>query len=259
MAEYTYDGSQDPEFIASLEAEQADSERIGGELMDAEQGLLAGKFQSAADLERGYLELQQLLGKKGAPAPEADEPTEEEPTEEPTEEDEEVDVAAYLADEFATNGELSAETLEQLSQFDAGSVAQLLLAAGVTEQAQPLSEDDQLQLQGIVGTPAEYGQMISWAKDNVPQPEIDAFNQVINRGNPESVYFAIQALNGRYRAEAGYEGRLIDKTRPPAGKGDVFRSQAEVQRAMNDPRYDTDEAYRTDVFNKIERSTGLEY
>ena len=110
-----------------------------------------------------------------------------------------------------------------------------------------------------MGTPAEYGQMVSWAKDNIAQPEIDAFNAVINRGNPESVYFAIQALNGRYRAEAGYEGKLIDKTRPPSGKGDVFRSQAEVQRAMNDPRYDTDEAYRIDVFNKIERSTGLEY
>jgi hypothetical protein len=35
---------------------------------------------------------------------------------------------------------------------------------------------------------------------------------------------------------------------------DVFRSQAEVVRAMNDPRYDNDPAYRNDVFTKLDRS-----
>jgi len=36
---------------------------------------------------------------------------------------------------------------------------------------------------------------------------------------------------------------------------DVFRSQAEVVRAMNDPRYDSDPAYRHDVFDKLDRSS----
>jgi hypothetical protein len=36
--------------------------------------------------------------------------------------------------------------------------------------------------------------------------------------------------------------------------GDVFRSQAEVVQAMNDPRYEKDEAYRNDIFQKLERS-----
>ena len=35
---------------------------------------------------------------------------------------------------------------------------------------------------------------------------------------------------------------------------DGFRSQAEVVRAMSDPRYDTDPAYRQDVYDKLERS-----
>jgi hypothetical protein len=35
---------------------------------------------------------------------------------------------------------------------------------------------------------------------------------------------------------------------------DGFRSQAEVVRAMSDPRYDNDPAYRQDVYNKLERS-----
>ena len=44
-------------------------------------------------------------------------------------------------------------------------------------------------------------------------------------------------------------------TGKPAKSGsDVFRSQAEVVAAMDDPRYDKDPAYRQDVFNKLERS-----
>jgi len=39
-----------------------------------------------------------------------------------------------------------------------------------------------------------------------------------------------------------------------AQQADVFRSQAEVVRAMADPRYDNDPAYRNDVFEKLERS-----
>ena len=51
----------------------------------------------------------------------------------------------------------------------------------------------------------------------------------------------------------GYEGNMV------TGRGaretqDVFRSQAEVVAAMNDPRYDKDPAYREDVFNKLSRS-----
>ena len=42
------------------------------------------------------------------------------------------------------------------------------------------------------------------------------------------------------------------------GKGarttDAFRSQAEVVAAMSDPRYERDEAYRQDVYDKLERS-----
>ena len=34
----------------------------------------------------------------------------------------------------------------------------------------------------------------------------------------------------------------------------AFRSQAEVVAAMGDPRYERDEAYRQDVYDKLERS-----
>ena len=42
--------------------------------------------------------------------------------------------------------------------------------------------------------------------------------------------------------------------KPPSNSGDVFRSQAEVVEAINDPRYDRDPAYRNDVLMRLERS-----
>jgi hypothetical protein len=48
------------------------------------------------------------------------------------------------------------------------------------------------------------------------------------------------------------EGELIQGK--PARSTDVFRSQAELVRAMSDPRYDSDPAYRQDVIAKLEQS-----
>ena len=55
-----------------------------------------------------------------------------------------------------------------------------------------------------------------------------------------------------YENENGYEGRVLTGKAAKAEVG--FRSQAEVVAAMQDPRYDKDEAYRADVFAKLERS-----
>jgi len=47
--------------------------------------------------------------------------------------------------------------------------------------------------------------------------------------------------------------------KPPQNNTDVFRSQAELVRAMNDKRYDRDPAYRQDVIQKLERSDNLNF
>ena len=47
---------------------------------------------------------------------------------------------------------------------------------------------------------------------------------------------------------------------PQAAKaGDNFRSQAELVRAMSDPRYENDPAYRQDVIDKLDRSDNLQF
>ena len=47
-----------------LTADEQESLAIGEKLAEHEQQLLAGKYKSAEDLERGYLELQKRLGDK---------------------------------------------------------------------------------------------------------------------------------------------------------------------------------------------------
>jgi hypothetical protein len=74
----------------------------------------------------------------------------------------------------------------------------------------------------------------------------------VESGNVAAINLALQALYYRYTDAMGYEGDMIQGK--PAQSMDVFRSQAEVVRAMNDPRYESDPAYRQDVFNKLDRS-----
>ena len=60
---------------------------------------------------------------------------------------------------------------------------------------------------------------------------------------------AAQGLKSQYEIANGFEGQMLTGKGAP-NKTDVFRSQAEVIQAMNDPRYDKDPAYRNDVFEK---------
>ena len=60
MAQLTYDPSpaDQPEFSE----EEQDSLRVGEELQQQQNQMLAGKFESAEQLEKAYLELQQKMG-----------------------------------------------------------------------------------------------------------------------------------------------------------------------------------------------------
>ena len=47
---------------------------------------------------------------------------------------------------------------------------------------------------------------------------------------------------------------LFKHCRGSAESNAIFRSQSELVQAMNDPRYDNDPAYRSDVMTKLENS-----
>jgi len=116
-----------------------------------------------------------------------------------------------------------------------------------------LTEAQAKQLFEMVGGEKAYQSMITWAGQNLTKQEIAMYDSVMGKGDPNAIFFAVQALNSKYSEAVGNDGQLLTG-RGTADTTDVFRSQAELVQAMSDPRYDRDPAYRQDLINKLERS-----
>ena len=116
-----------------------------------------------------------------------------------------------------------------------------------------LTEDQAQQLYKMVGGEKAYQSMLEWAGQTLSKEEIEMYDSVMGDGNANSIYFAVQALANKYTEAVGSEGQLLTG-RGAAESNAVFRSQSELVQAMNDPRYDNDPAYRSDVMAKLENS-----
>ena len=95
--------------------------------------------------------------------------------------------------------------------------------------------------------------MLNWARTNLSQEEISAFDSIVNTGSVGAIRIAAAGLKAQYDAANGVEGTMYTG-KAPKSNGDVFRSQQELVRAMSDPRYDNDPAYRQDIIEKLDRS-----
>ena len=228
-------------------AEELDSLAVGEKLAEQEQQLLAGKYQSAEELERGYLELQKRLS-----SPAEEEPQVEEAPE--AEEEEEIEVDGDLFDaimESYRTGEWDDNLVEEVGKMDPIDVANMFLTKqGEAQQTAVATEEDVTQIQESVGGMNEYQTMIQWASGNLSEQEINLYDAAMDRGDPLTMFFAAQALNSRYQDAVGYDGEMLTGS-APRNTGDVFRSQAELVAAMSDPRYDKDPAYRQDIADKL--------
>ena len=245
----------DPDAPEFTEDEQ-DSLEVAEKLGQEENELLAGKYKSAEDLEEAYLELQKKLG--------SDDDDEVEDTtldEDEIEYDEDVvagiETIQSASDEYYENeGALSAETMEKFGQMDSRDLVEAFMA--IQENSDPsanypdLSDAEMNTVYNSVGGEEQYEQLTSWAADNMDDRALDAFNSIIDQGNPTAIQLAVAGMKAEYDNQEGYEGRML--TGKAARATDGFRSQAEVVRAMSDPRYDRDPAYRQDLYDKLERS-----
>lgn len=247
----TYDPTpaDQPEF----NEEEQDSLQRGEELAEAQNEMLAGKFQSAEELEKAYIELQKKLG--------SNEPEEETEEAEPEEEVEETPAAQSLitdaSSEFAESGELTPETLAKFNEMSSQDLVEAYMAMNLNkepaqQEAVDLSESEVNSIKNYAGGEDNYAQLMQWSSENLDQETIAGFDAIVERGNTQAIKLAIKGLMSEYENENGYEGRML--TGKAARTQDVFRSQAEVVAAMADPRYDKDPAYRQDVFAKLEQS-----
>ena len=261
MAEtLSYDNTPDTEVLS---AEEQNSLEVGEKLVAEQEGLLAGKYKSAEELENAYLSLQKKLGQ--TEEEEVDYESTDEGYEEEEGSDEEVSENAPAInlindaseEYYANDGQLSEDTIEAFSSMSSQDLVNAYIEIQQNNpqasQGVELSESQVNQVQNACGGEANYNSVIDWAAQNLTDDAINAFDSVVDSGNPMAISIAFKGLQNEYNEANGYEGRML-QGRAASSAGETFRSQAELVSAMGDPRYDTDEAYRDDVLRKLDAS-----
>ena len=240
-----------PEFTEDEQNSLEVAEKLGQE----ENELLAGKYKNAEDLEEAYLELQKKLGSDDDDA-EVD--TEKDDTEDVEYSEGATLIATASQEYFDNEGQLSQETMEKFTEMSSTDLvnAYMEIRANNPEvdqgESRDLTEAEMNKVYNSAGGEAEYTNLTGWAAENLAKNKMDAFNSIVERGDAVAIQIAVAGLRSEYENAEGYEGRMLQGK--AARTSDGFRSQAEVVRAMSDPRYDRDPAYRQDLYDKLERS-----
>jgi hypothetical protein len=282
MSEIIFDAT-DPDVVAARQAEEARMLENGSKIIEEQEaaaeekyrrsqvdaedsGQYAGKFKSAEDLEKAYLELQKKLGSKEDQTTNESEAEDDSAPDSAPEEEEKspvakrVDFLKEASEEYYSNdNELKPETIQKLKEMPSEELIEAYLELqknNPVAKAQPLSEDAAKSIVDSVGGQEAYNETLAWAADNLKPEEVAAYDNVVNSGNKDAIFFAVQALNQRYKDSVGFEGQQVSGRAPKAAiKG--FRSNAELASAISDPRYRNDPAYRYDVEQKLAASGDL--
>jgi hypothetical protein len=152
---------------------------------------------------------------------------------------------APMSREFAETGDISDKSYKMLEKR---GIPRELVDAYVEGQ-RALADAQVNSVYSTVGGQQSYEQMTSWAADNLPPEEVEAFDNIVETGSQAAILMAVRGLHARYSAAAG-SPRLIQGNSASSGSS-AYRSLAEVTAAMRDPRYKNDPAYRKDVEDRL--------
>jgi hypothetical protein len=272
-----YDTSEDPVVANEIAAKEAESLKIGEELMAKQDNMLAGKYKSAEELETAYLELQKKLGESPAStAEDTAEPAQEfefysedgsvnyETANEVygeqlgnTFKDNNIDPFEMNKHFVENNGTLSDEMYDKLGQAGLSKSLVDSYLKGVREEvgfdapAATLSDAEIAEVKGIANGEDGYQSLMDWAGKNLSKEDQDNYDQVLTTGNKTAIKFAVKALMGQYEDANGRDSKIVTGKESPQ---ESYRSMAEVVRDMNKPEYTQDQAFRDDVLRKLSAS-----
>ena len=261
MAEtLSYQEPQNVTTVDNLTAEEQDSLAVGESISQQEEQVYAGKYKSAQELEKAYIELQAKLGEKKEETETETASAEEQPEDTPKMSEGATLITDASKEYFDNGNKLSPETMAKFSSMSSQDLIKAYMEVSQNpefqQQGAPPAEITTAQINQIknsAGGEQQYANIINWAKTNLPQDQIVAFDEVVNTGSVQAIQLAVSGLKAEYDNANGVEGRMVTG-KAPQNSGDVFRSQQELVAAMNDPRYDRDPAYRQDVIQKLDRS-----
>ena len=257
---FTVDTTPQTETMSdNLTADEQENLAVGEKLVAEQEGLLAGKYKDAAELEKAYVELQKKLGSQDEPVEDVEQTSATEETEETSLSDGASLISSANDEYYANDGKLSEETLEKFSGMSSKELVESYLEVQNTDafknkaEVADLSDSDINEVKNYAGGEAKYDNLIAWANTNLDAKSQEAFDSIVNSGSVDAIKIAVSGLKSQYENANGFEGKMYTG-KAPKGDTDVFRSQAELVAAMSDKRYDRDPAYRQDIIEKLDRS-----
>lgn len=212
----------------------AEGNRLEGEAPTQEP--ILGKFKSVDDLAKAYSELEKKLGSGGEAPPQGS--TEPE--------------TLSIPKDAATKPSSDDETTSMEQLLKDGMISQEVYDTWQTGQEAAANQFNNAVYEVAGGTEA-YNELIGWAGNNLPDDEIDSFNELLTSGNLSAIKLAVSGLKAQMAGSGASEPSRTVAGGTPGG-ADRFNSWAEVHEAMADPRYSKDRYFNQQVVEKIGRS-----
>jgi len=233
---------------------------------------LPDKFKSPEDMAKSYQELEkQYTQLRQGKAPVDETPVDEDTTDEAPKE--EVDgkqatledvkelLPGFTEDQIMEYSETAWET-GSLTDDQYKALGDKGFSREIVDQyiqgQMALAEGQRNALINAGGGETKVNEMFSWAVTNLDKATVANFNAKFDAGGPDAL-MAMELLSAKYAqsGKAGATGLITGAGNAPSVSTDVYRSVAQVQQAMSDPRYKVDPAYRNEVAQKLGRSNVL--
>lgn len=222
-------------------------EGVPEKFWDAEKGVV-----NTEALLKSYTELEKTRGKPAEPqqtqaqaTPDAD------PNDQAAAAAEQAGLKlSELETQWRADGKLSEENMAKLAK--AGFSEQDVATYIAGRQALMAQYDNEV-MAATPGGSEKYGEMVEWAKANLTDADIKAYNDAVSSGNAAQAKLAVAGLGAKFMAAVGNEPDL-SAGRTNTSPTDVYESIAQMKADMADPRYEKDPAFRAKVQAKLGRS-----
>ncbi len=209
---------------------------------------LPEKFDSAESMAKAYSELESRMGQD----------TEEVETTDHVESDEADELVEATgitpeaiqeySTEFYEQGELSEESLSRIeSEF---GIPKDLTKDYVEGQKARISQA-QNSIFDEVGGQESYSSMLEWAKDNLSQEDIAAYDAAIVSNDINTAKMVAKGLHAQYTAANGDTPNLARGNVSPTGGSEGYQSWQQVSSDMQTAKYKNDPAFRQHVQDKL--------
>lgn len=192
--------------------------------------LIGGKFETQEDLLTAYQELEKKVGQTPEPG-----------------------AWRQGLQELLQDGQFTDETKAAEIAQQAGISLDDIRTFQAGVQAQAAAKEQELLQR--VGGQEQFQKVLEWAGENVSKEDLAAYNEAVGGNDPQEAELAILRLQAHYTASNGAQS--AEPARPIQGRPtsapavQPFSTPAEMDAAMDDPRYLTDQAFRAEVEAKL--------